>query len=1312
MPGRYTIYLDGINQTSGTWSNGENITLNFASLTLGVYNLTIAIFDLTLNVIYETIIFTILDVVSPGINTPLDSGYEQGTTGNVIIWIGTDNNPGTFEVELEGSSYLNGTWSNGGDIVISIDNLGYGSYTFNLILNDSSGNQVSHSVLITVVDTTLPVVQPISDISYSEGSVNNSISLNATDLNPSSYEISIDGLFNFSASWASDGVINHNIDGLTKGVYNFSILFIDQLGNQFEIWLLVTVLDNTQPVITSPADYQYNEGDTNNRLIWVANDINPLNYTIYLDNETYSEDFWTSGTNITINIDDLTRGQYNFTILVRDEAGNQNADTILVVVVDWTAPVFQEMEIDITFSEDTGGNTLSWLVNDSYEYTYDIYENQVLVQSANWTTGSSIVFLLDHLRKGVHNITITIYDQSLNQLTQTVTITVLDATSTIIITDSPDIVVIEGSEQRDKLNWTLTDNYGFNYTIYLNGINVQSGTWGVNQTELIDTDLDLLLKGIYNYTIVVYDQSANRANYTVLVYVVDEDIPELDPVTMPIDYSYAEGILNNEISWTAIDNYADYYIIYQNELSWKNGTWFSGTPIIIDIDGLLKGTYNFTIILFDESLNYITNTVFIQVTDEIQPEFLSIPEDFEFDEGTFGNDIVWEIFEAYPKNYQIIINDIVELDAIWANSTHIIYNPDHLEEGRYNITIVIFDQSGNPNTDSLILIILDITPPQILDAPSEWSHFYESVGNDLIFYVTDRHPNTYVIELDGNLVASSIWSSDGPILYNLDQLTVGEYNLTIFISDVTGNESIWSIIIKVKDRLIIETFTPIINIINEVYEGDFETIEGIWVDINGSGVQNGEVEVWLEDAGLHIEIAGTRNSLKTNDDGQYQLHLNYTNLESGFYIWVVQFIKDPYQAQSLELELKILPHDYVIELQVLPDLVEGEEYFITVIVYYANRSVDNSSLRLNEYIVKDGRAESIIVQIEVAVEYSDGQAPIYTLQGLSGENGVVAFSLSPAQTQNLLAIKGISATILSTDFGNEVTLKLGDEALPDIQRDSGNTFTPLIQQFGDVVGIIIAFLVFLLGILVISFVINHRRTNMYRRLLEAANFGKSELNDIMNIQAIIIMTKSGIPQFDRRFGDFNVDSVLVAGFSTAISSFFNEFVQESNIGIETIERSGLSITSFREERHSVLIISHRSINEIVMSQIKTVQDLLEANYYSTATTRDLMTMLDPDKLYKYFNQADFKIDLKENLVINERNIRSLRKAKTISKYIRDNIGSLTTLANSTISVNKTVSLDQIVEHFKARQMNADAIGKSVILSYKHGIIRAAKLQDH
>ncbi len=176
------------------------------------------------------------------------------------------------------------------------------------------------------------------------------------------------------------------------------------------------------------------------------------------------------------------------------------------------------------------------------------------------------------------------------------------------INNPSDIEYIEGTTGH-SITWSPYDAYPASYEVYRNGSLIESGGWS---GDSITINVDGLGIGSYNYTIVVYDKSGNWAKDTVFVTV--KEAPDTDPPTIdhPADIEYVEGSTGHIVIWNPDDAHPAGYEIYRNGSLVVAGTW-TGGPVTIGVDGLRAGTYNYTIVLYDESGNWVSDTVFVTV---------------------------------------------------------------------------------------------------------------------------------------------------------------------------------------------------------------------------------------------------------------------------------------------------------------------------------------------------------------------------------------------------------------------------------------------------------------------------------------------------------------------------------------------------------------------------------------------------------------------------------------------------------------------------------------------------------------------------
>ncbi|MFX0113164.1 MAG: nitrous oxide reductase family maturation protein NosD, partial [Candidatus Hodarchaeota archaeon] len=90
--------------------------------------------------------------------------------------------------------------------------------------------------------------------------------------------------------------------------------------------------DHYPPQINQPADITYTEGETGHRIAWEPYDVHPGHFAAYRNGTIVATGLW-NGTTIYINLEELPRGYYNYTLVVHDSYGNQVSDTVWVTVL-------------------------------------------------------------------------------------------------------------------------------------------------------------------------------------------------------------------------------------------------------------------------------------------------------------------------------------------------------------------------------------------------------------------------------------------------------------------------------------------------------------------------------------------------------------------------------------------------------------------------------------------------------------------------------------------------------------------------------------------------------------------------------------------------------------------------------------------------------------------------------------------------------------------------------------------------------------------------------------------------------------------
>ncbi len=217
---------------------------------------------------------------------------------------------------------------------------------------------------------------------------------------------------------------------------------------------------------------------------------------------------------------------------------------------------------------------------------------------------------------------------------------------------------------------------------------------------------------------------------------------------------------------------------------------------------------------------------------------------------------------------------------------------------------------------------------------------------------------------------------------------------------------------------------------------------------------------------------------------------------------------------------------------------------------------------------------------------------------------------------------------------------------------------------------------------------------------------KTEGEVLLSIKAVIIVSKGGIPYFQDRFDDFEFNSTLLAGITSAISTYMDTFMDGSKSGFESMKNAGLIISSLKSDLSNFVIVSEMDLNSELINQIGKSQILLDRKYRSKLDGVDRSgSFMDPLIVYEMFNVAGFKIGFKKVMTIHSDSLKEVMEDRLIDPTLRFHLNSLKEIFEALPEDNKCVSLDSVRSHFGNRGLDVKSIGKLLVLAYARKILR-------
>jgi hypothetical protein len=361
--------------------------------------------------------------------------------------------------------------------------------------------------------------------------------------------------------------------------------------------------------------------------------------------------------------------------------------------------------------------------------------------------------------------------------------------------------------------WQAIDDYPNSYTVLINGIEFDTGSW-TNETvvNVPVTGINPLTVGMYNITIVFTDISDNVATDQILLEIVPQDTANPLITYLPGKEVFPLNYQNNiEIYWNCSEEFLYKMTLYRNgtpltltyldnfcfKLDLEDPRNWKMKHIIIP-QTLTEGTWNYTMLLQDMSNNIAKSTVFITITpnDITDPNLISLPISSSL--LGYGNTFSVTANDTNPAYYELKLDNTTLLSTgEWQSSDPILIDIDTLTHtisvGSNELYFNFYDLAGNLLSHHWTFTLVDVDIPVLLVAPEPqitiFEHNYTKLELPYWSIVDlDSRPGTYEILRNGISIATGTWFK-GNATFSLPfaDLTPGVYTYDAYFRDATGN---------------------------------------------------------------------------------------------------------------------------------------------------------------------------------------------------------------------------------------------------------------------------------------------------------------------------------------------------------------------------------------------------------------------------------------------------------------------------------------------------------------------------------------------
>lgn len=318
------------------------------------------------------------------------------------------------------------------------------------------------------------------------------------------------------------------------------------------------------------------------------------------------------------------------------------------------------------------------------------------------------------------------------------------------------------------------------------------------------------------------------------------------------------------VGYTALDKEAP--VISTSEIKLDYGEQFDVSQIIISdnhdelndlivnadtslLNSYRLGDYKVPVTVSDRCKNEVTKDILVHVVDEVKPEF-KIKDD---NENMINNHGVIKVNVNASNDLSNYITAFDNVDGDISLFMDVIEPLDTSKLGSQSVKVGVKDSSGNYNETSYLFVVSDVEAPTI-----SWKNSNE---------VTVDYGTTFDIKDFADIHDNSTGDEDLQIEFSsaIDTTTIGKYESTITVSDLSNNKTEEKIIVEVKD-----ISAPVIMVSQDAFE----------IEAGNSFDIRSYVSVLDNLDGDITDLVEVRESVNTNVAGDYSLML-YVKDEAG-----------------------------------------------------------------------------------------------------------------------------------------------------------------------------------------------------------------------------------------------------------------------------------------------------------------------------------------------------------------------------------------------------------------------------------------------
>jgi poly(3-hydroxybutyrate) depolymerase len=813
-----------------TLANPSGATTGLSNLVQGTYSFRLVVTDNN----GATDDDTVNVVVNPA-PPPPNQAPNANAGADITITLPTNNTVlnGAASSDADGTinayswTYINGpaqySIANNSASSTALTNLVQGTYSFRLVVTDNNGATDSDTVRVTVNAVAPPPNQ--APVANAGADITLTLPANSTTLDASA-STDADGSI-ASYSWsivngpAQFTIANPNgaataFSNLVQGTYTLRLVVTDNNGATDDDTIVVTVNAGAPPVNLLP-------------ICKAGADISltlPANSTSLVGWDSYDPDGWIASwswskvsgpasytlgtpTDGTTTLTNLSQGTYTFELLVTDNSGGTDRDTVVVIVSNAPPPPNQlPVAIagnDISITLPVNSANLNGTASNDPDGSL-VSHNWVKISGPaqfNFADANAASTTVNNLVQGTYSFRLVVTDNNGATASDTISVVVnpapnqaptANAGANITITLPVNNTTLNGSASSDP-DGTIA-SYNWNY---ISG----PAQYTIANNSSVTTAVSNLVQGTYTFRLTVTDNDGASDSDTVTVTVnAAPPPPNQAPVanagaditiTLPTNGALLDGSASSDAdgsissySWSKISGPAQFNIA-------------NGASASTNVNNLVQGTYSFRLVVTDNNGSTSSDTVNVVVNPAPPPPPNQLPVANAGFDATLvlpANSTTLNGASSIDPDGNLVayswtrISGPTQFTIASANSVSTALS--NLVQGTYTFVLTVTDNSGATDTDTVIVTV-NAAPPPPNQAPNAVA------GNDISITLptnTTTLNGSASNDPDGSIVSYNWSRLSGPAqgtIANanaattaLNGLVQGTYTCVLTVTDNNG----------------------------------------------------------------------------------------------------------------------------------------------------------------------------------------------------------------------------------------------------------------------------------------------------------------------------------------------------------------------------------------------------------------------------------------------------------------------------------------------------------------------------------------------